>query len=340
MPQPQITYSTWQNGLEYAEPTTTNSMATWTRPTYVSTYPLPEVEVGAHYGHTTQACMLLEPDPTTGGGINYVGGPARGSQHSIWFDHMNSVSLPQQNTHALSAYPLTPTESQKSYSVIGNSGSGSLGTGKPLSVANALTLPSTRSRSDFDTPPLSATSHRSSNGWHTETASTSSQGSSRASCSETQELLAARAIVHCAAQDVSNHYTSPTSPPLNVPASALPIASAPAQSEQYPALVPLQISDIRESRDRASQSSLRATSPSGVPLLGYSYTSVNGSGRRSLISRPATTRPLAGGITYMWSPSTMSRSSFLSANGDVESPEEQSGSNVASVTTAGSSSSY
>lgn len=306
--QPQSTpsYATWPSSLDYSGITAPSS-ASWAHGSYSTTYPMYETDSTSPYA-TQQPPSYTLPDPDHGArqSMSYVSSLPRPQHNSLWLDQMNSASVPQQ---ASPVYPLTPAESTKSYAMLGaQPGQHTLSNERTLpqpTLSGVASLPS----NGHDTPPLSAVSHRSSHTWNTDSASHISNASSRTSCGGSQDLsTAAQALTTCEDQAAIYPYPADsTSPVIDVPAAALPVAADENQLQQVPhASHTVTDTGALALHNRTSRDSLRTSSPTHG-LYGYSNTR---SSRRP--HGMLTTRLLTSGFPSNWDPSpTSSRNNSL-----------------------------
>lgn len=273
--QSTFPYSTWQNGVDYPGISSNAVNVPWARHNYVSPYSVYENGSTNPYATQPPSYMLPDPDHGASAAVNNAGSFPRTQQSSLWLDQTTSASLPQQgNQFVSSLYPLTPTERTKSCSLILQPA--------PINTERTLFTPPPHTalpsipQSAHDTPPLSAASHRSSHTWNTDITSNVSNASSRTSYSDGQDFSAVDQLTACEDRSLIYPYSTGTaSPQIDVPAAALPIAAEPSESHSLQTAANLLQSTLSTNypdagitalRNRASQESLRTSSPS---LYGY-----------------------------------------------------------------------
>lgn len=273
--------------------------------------------------HSTQPPSYMLPEPCHGArsGVPFTESISRQQNGPVWLDPMNSASVPQQNTQIISSiYPLTPGESTKTYSLLGQpthpnpSYERALPTPTILPVAHH-TLPS----QGRETPPLSAASHRSSHTWTTESISNGSVVSSRTSCGGPQDpITVGPAMATYDDQNVSySCAVGSLSPQLSVPVSSLPAKSEDTETEAEIEAT-LQTNDRFETRTaqlngKSADENVRTSSPSLYSCHART------SGRRSHGLFPARLMTTFGGspLPVTWNPSP---STTPSRHNSVASP--------------------
>ncbi len=114
-----LPYPPWQATVDYPTVAVPSTSMQWNTGNYNAAYTGFDGESTSPYAAQPPSYMLPDPD-TAARNIGCYSSFSRSQQNSLWAEQMNSASLPQQNTQAMSpVYPLTPAESTKSYSLLG-----------------------------------------------------------------------------------------------------------------------------------------------------------------------------------------------------------------------------
>lgn len=302
----------------------------WGHSTYAPTFGLCDNGNTGSYSQQTPSYMQPDPNADLRSNINnsYMTSMERPQQNSLWLSHLDTQPL-QQHSQISQIYPLTPAESTKSYHMFGghivshpisNERALSIGRLHTPAVTTALPLIPSHGR---DTPPLSAVSHRSSHTWNTDTASHISTASSRTSCGGSQDLSNGQ-LATCEDQTAVYPFSADsTSPHVNIPASALPIATDAVDHEPQPAQaqdfgLPSTDGNGLLLRSRHSRESLRTASPIST-IYGY-VASGSRSSRRSHTLH--STGLLSGVYDNSWDQAAIPETRHDSLSGQQGNPEQ------------------